>query len=177
MHHTILFKNLHSNFVYIPYTTKLPFSDSASLLLDSSFTYKPLPATINSPHTKNYPKMTITLGSAPQNNLIPRSVFLQAPDTEASEAQPESNTPTLPTPGYSAETTQLPTRSAPTASGIFTAASHINKDKTPTQSGQVPKQAYSHISCPRHWKPGATTGPMHKRDPLPQSRPHTYATW
>ena len=32
MHHTILFKNLHSNFVYIPCTTKLPFSDSASLL-------------------------------------------------------------------------------------------------------------------------------------------------
>ena len=32
MHHTILFKNLHSNSISIPCTTKLAFSDSASLL-------------------------------------------------------------------------------------------------------------------------------------------------
>ena len=32
MHHTILFKNLHSNFVYIPCTTKTTFQASFSIL-------------------------------------------------------------------------------------------------------------------------------------------------
>ena len=40
MHHTILFKNLHSNSISIPCTTKLAFSDSASLLQGRTILYR-----------------------------------------------------------------------------------------------------------------------------------------
>ena len=116
----------------------------------NSMAYKPLKnqtTQSNSNILLNPPKMTISInmGKASNQNTKTRSVLLQ----DATRRTDDQGTPAPPAPGYTADTVQQPSRSAPTASGLLAAANHLNKNTSSATSGQMNKQAYfAHIQTP-----------------------------